>query len=151
MSTILTSTGITFPDSTTQSTAANTPFVACRATLPYASPGLQLTFDGTPGVYPAFQTVPINTQDANYPNYTAFDTTNHWFVAPNAGMYYVSCGIYVNAGGSGYGISHLRTALAVNGNIAVQENTATGQPSGNFYVNQGDQNWRKTAGSLFPQ
>ena len=139
MSTILTSTGITFPDGSTQSTVANTPFVACKANLPYASPGTQISFPT--GVYtPTYEIIPINTRDTSLPNYSSFDTTNHWFVAPNAGLYFISAAVYVNTGNGYTTIYDAYCGIAVNGTIATAEVIFQSQ-SGLTQVL-----WRKTAG-----
>jgi len=140
MSTILTSTGITFPDGSTQSTVANTPFVACKAILPYAGPGTQISFP-TGYISPTYEIIPINTRDTSLPNYSSFDTTNHWFVAPNAGLYFVSAAVYVNNGGGSAAIYDAYCGIAVNGTVATAE--AIYQNQGYVYTQVF---WRKTAG-----
>ena len=110
MSTILTNTGVTFPDSTTQTSAAYTPHVVCKANI---------TTTPTITTYPSsWALVPINS--ATYDNSGSFDTTNHVFTVPQSGYYCVSYLVGVAAATSGVYI--FGSALGVNGTPVFSEN-----------------------------
>jgi len=101
MSTILTNTGVTFPDSTTQSSAAYTPHVVCKASI---------TTYPTITTYPgSWVLVPINA--GSYDNSGSFDATNHVFTVPQSGYYCVSYLVGVNA----IGVDIFGSAIGVNG------------------------------------
>ena len=110
MSTILTNTGVTFPDSTTQSSAAYTPHVVCKASI---------TTYPTITTYPgSWVLVPINA--GSYDNSSSFDATNHVFTVPQSGYYCVSYLVGVNAVTSGVYI--FGSAIGVNGTPVFSEN-----------------------------
>jgi hypothetical protein len=138
MSTTLTSTGITFPDSTTQTSSASTPHVVCKAYIT-TNPTITTSLS-------AWTTIPINA--ATYDNSSSFDTTNHWFVVPQAGYYYVSYLVGINGTNSSNPFSGLvGTALSFNGTPAYAENYSNlyyspvayrVKGSGVFHFNSGD-------------
>jgi hypothetical protein len=111
MSTILTNTGVTFPDSTTQSSAAHTPHVVCKA---YITTSPTITTSSS-----SWALVPIDA--ATYDNSGSFDTTNHRFVIPNTGYYCVSYLLGVNT--TPYNaIYFFGSAIGVNGTPIFSEN-----------------------------
>jgi hypothetical protein len=123
MSTILTNTGVTFPDGSTQASSGYTPHVVCKAYIT-TSP----TITTSPS---SWALVPINA--ATYDNSGSFDATNHRFVIPNTGYYCVSYLV-----GVGSPVSYFGTAIGVNGTPLFSENIfqgdGTSNPSAGFIM-----------------